>query len=50
MFTIETLEATENNEKENNSAIKIKPLGFASSVVIFFKIRSEVCISPLYTV
>lgn len=50
MFMIEKLEATENNEKENNSAVEIKSLGFPSSIVIFFKIRSEVCISPLCAV
>lgn len=50
MFMIEKLEATENNEKENNSVVEIKSLGFPSNIVIFFKIRSEVCVSPLYAV
>lgn len=50
MFMIEKLEDTDNNEKENNSAIRIKPLGFPSSIVVFFKNTYKVYISPLHTV
>lgn len=48
MLMIESLEH-KNNEKENSSSKK--PLGFPSGIIIFFKIRSKICIYiPLYCV
>lgn len=44
---IENLEPT---EKENNLAIKIKATWFSFWYCYFFRIRSKVCIYPLYTV